>query len=256
MNASVFVVVAGALVASAAGVSHAQVAEQIWPASSVNVDLGAAGNTLWSGWSLGGMAYGTGNNNQGGSGYVAHGYDFASNLVSITVRLDELRNTGGPFIATNTPFARVHGEVLFTPLVGMSYTLSGQVFMQLDGASTSNTTASGGVTLEVLSGPSLATYTGGVFRSGAGGFGAAGQIFNSSAPNSGSALGFLSAGTTYRLAWDFWISSNMNNDGTLAGDVGGPLHSNYLGIMFVVPGPGAGAALLGGAVIAARRRRR
>ncbi|MBL8990535.1 MAG: hypothetical protein JNJ48_03035 [Phycisphaerae bacterium] len=247
---------AAALAVSITTVARAQVAEQNWPASYLNVDLGGPGGTTWAGWTLFGMGYGAGSNNQGASGYIAHNYDFASNLASITVTIDELRNTGGPFIATNSPYARTTGQVLFTPLVGMAYTLSGSVWMQLDGASTSNTLATGAVSLEVLSGPSLATYSGGVFRSGAGGFGAAGSIFNSATPNSGASTGFLNAGTTYRLSWDFIISSNMNNDASLSGNVSTPQYGSFVQISFVVPAPGAGALAALAGLAACRRQRR
>ncbi|MCW5766606.1 MAG: hypothetical protein KIT68_11600 [Phycisphaeraceae bacterium] len=246
---------AAALAASITVAAHGQVAEQNWPSSYLNVDLGGPGGTTWSGWTLFGSGYGAGSNNQGASGYIAHNYDFASNLTSIVVTIDELRNTGGPFIATNSPYARTTGQVLFTPLVGMAYTISGAVWMQLDGASISNTLTTGAVGLEVLSGPSLATYSGGVFRSGAGGFGAAGSIFNSATPTSGASTGFLNAGTTYRLSWDFIISSTMNNDATLSGNVSTPQYGSFLQISFAVPAPGAAAtAALAGLAVLRRRR--
>ncbi|MDP1662243.1 MAG: hypothetical protein Q8L55_10045 [Phycisphaerales bacterium] len=238
-----------------ATVVHGQVAEQNWPASTLNVDVGAPNNTGWGGWSLGGLGYGWGANNQGASGYISHGYDFASNLTAIHVDLNELRNTGGPFIATNSPYIRTTGQVLFTPLTSMAYTITGVVAVSLTGASTSNTTATGGLVLEVVSGPTLATYTGGVFRSGAGGFGAAGNIFDAGLPASGSSTGFLSSGTTYRLSWDFIMSSNMNNDSTLSADVSTAPGGSFFEIAFAIPTPGA-AALLGLGTLAAAGRRR
>lgn len=244
-----------ALFAILTGVAHAQVAEQNYPSSALSVDLGGPGGTVWSGWTLFGMGYGGGMNNQGGSGYIAHAYDFASNLQFIHVNVDELRNTGGPFIATNSPYARNAGQVLFTPSVNMAYTISGAVWMQLDGASTSNTTATGSLGLEVVAGPSLATYSGGVFRSGAGGFGAAGAIFNSAVPSSGSSTGFLNAGTTYRMYWSMVVSSNMNNDATLSADVATPPGGSYFEIAFAVPSPSAALTLGAGALMMGRRRR-
>ena len=234
---------------------HAQVAEFNWPTSTLNVDLGAPGNTTWGGWSLGGSGYGAGSNNQGASGYISHGYDFASNLTNIRVDVYELRNSGGGFIFTNSPYAGNSGQVLFTPQAGMGYTLSGIVAMALNGASTSDTTAVGSLGLEVFGGPSLATYGGSVFRSGAGGFGASGTIFDAGSPTSGSSTGFLSSGTTYRLYWDFSVSSNMNNDLTLSGDVSTPAGGSYFDIAFAVPSPGAVGVLAFGGLAAARRRR-
>lgn len=255
MNTITRTVSALAALATLAGMARAQVAEQNYPSSVLSVDLGGPGGTVWSGWTLFGMGYGGGMNNQGGSGYIAHSYDFAMNLQFIHVNVDELRNTGGAFIATNSPYARNVGQVLFTPSVNMAYTISGAVWMQLNGASTSNTTATGSLALEVVAGPSLATYTGGVFRSGAGGFGAAGAIFNSAVPNSGSSTGFLNAGTTYRMYWDFAVSSNMNNDATLAADVSTPPGGSYFEIAFAVPSPSAVFVLGAGALVVGRRRR-
>lgn len=234
----------------------AQVVESNFPSSYLNVDNGAPGNTFWSGWTLGGTGYGSGFNNQGASGTIAHGYDFASNLTAIRVNVNELRNTGGPFIATNSPYAGITGQVIFTPQVSLAYTISGSVFMNLAGASTSNSFTSGAVTLEVVSGPTLATYTGSVFRSGIGGFGASGTIFDASSPATGSSTGFLASGTTYRLSWDLHVSSAMNNDATLSADVATPPGGSFFEIGFAVPTPGAAALIGMSGLLAARRRRR
>lgn len=235
--------------------ASAQIVESNYPTSILNVDNGGPGNTFWSGWSLFGSGYGSGFANQGASGYISHGYDFASNLTAIHVDINELRNTGGPFIATNSPYAGVSGQVVFTPMVSMAYTISGSVLMNLAGASTSNSTSTGSVIFEQVGGPTLASYSGGVYRSGMGGFGASGTIFDASTPMTGSSTGFLAAGTSYRMLWDLRTFSSMNNDATLSADVATPPGGSFFEISFAVPAPGT-AALLGlGGLFASRRRR-
>lgn len=237
--------------------AHAQVIEQNYPSSFLCVDLGATNNPFWTGWSLGGIAYGAGMNNQGASGYISHGYSFfPTTLTNIRVDAHELRNTGGPFFATNSPYAGIRGEVLFTPQANTNYTLSGAISMYLAGASTSNTLATGSLTLEVLSGPSLATYSAGVFRSGNGGFAAAGNIFDSATPTTGSSTGLLTANTTYRLAWNFAVSSNMNNDSTLSADVATAPGGSFFDIAFTpIPTPTTAATLLTLTALTTTRRR-
>ncbi len=235
--------------------ASAQVAESNYPTSVLNVDNGGLGNTFWSGWSLFGSGYGSGFTNQGASGYISHAYDFASNLTAIHVDVNELRNTGGPFIATNSPYAGITGQVVFTPLVSMAYTVSGSISMNLAGASTSGTYTSGSVVLEQISGPTLATYNASVYRSGIGGVGASGTIFDASTPATGSSTGFLAAGTSYRMLWDLRVFSNMNNDATLSADVATPPGGSFFEIGFAVPTPGAAALLGVGGLLASRRRR-
>lgn len=244
--------------APAPHIASAQVIESGYPASVLYVDNGALGNAFWTGWAPGGTGYGSGFNNQGASGYISHAFDFASNLTAIRVDVNELRNTGGPFIATNSPYAGIRGQVVFTPQVSMAYTISGSVYMNLAGASTSNSTTTGSVIFEQISGPpspALATYTGGVFRSGLGGFGAAGTIFDAATPASGSSTGFLAAGATYRMQWDLRVLSAMNNDATLSADVGTPPGGSFFQIGFAVPSPSGAALLAMGGLMAAPRRR-
>jgi hypothetical protein len=251
----------GALAAGTSGglgarTALAQVVDQNYPSSYLQCDLGAPNNPVWVGWGLGGFGYGGGNNNQGVSGNSGHQYDGLGNLTAVVVNLAELRNTGGPFIGTNSPYARNTGRMDFTPGVNLNYALSGVVHMTLAGASTSNTTAAGSLVLEQIGGPTLATYSGGVFRSGAGGFGAQGFIFDAAAPATGSQTGGLTAGLNYRLSWDFHVSSNMNADQSLSADVTGAAIPSFFQITFSqVPAPGA-AGVLGVAGLLATRRRR
>lgn len=235
--------------------ASAQVFESSYPVSILNVDNGAPGNTLWNGWSAFGMGFGSGFNNQGASGYISHAYDFASNLTAIHVDVNELRNTGGPFIATNSPYAGIQGQVVFTPLVNMNYTIGGSVLMNLAGASTSSSTSTGSVVFEQIAGPTLATYTSTVYRSGVGGLGASGAIFDASAPTTGSSTGLLAAGNSYRMLWDLRTYSSMNNDATLSADVATPPGGSFFEISFAVPAPGATALLALGGLVATRRRR-
>lgn len=240
-------------------IASAQVVESNYPTSVLHVDNGAPGNAFWTGWTLGGSGYGSGFNNQGASGTISHGYDFASNLTAIRVDVHELRNTGGPFIATNSPYAGIRGQVVFTPQVSMAYTISGSVSMNLAGASTSNSTTTGSIIFEQISGPpspALATYNGGVFRSGIGGFGASGTIFDAATPATGSSTGFLAAGATYRMLWDLRVFSTMNNDATLSADVATPPGGSFFQIGFAVPSPSATALLAMGGLLGSSRRRR
>lgn len=229
-------------------VSFGQVIEANWPTSELSVDLGPS-SQVWAGWTLFGAGYGGGNNASGGSGYISHAYDFANNLTDIAVRLDELRNSAQPF--TNTPYIRNHGQVVFTPTVNTPYALSGAIPITLTGGTGSTTAASGSLILEVLSGPTVATYGNAFSRVFPGTV--TGNLFDSSTPLTGLPTGTLNGGTTYKLSWDFLLTSVMNGDSFLSADVSaGP--SPYFAISFVPsPGPAALGVLLG--LYSGRRRR-
>lgn len=235
-----------------AAAAQAQITEQ-GPYTSLLTTQTGNGGPSWQSWMLLSQNYGGGNNPNGVSGRIIHTYT-GGNLEEIRVNINELRNSGAPFVTQPTAFARVYGQVVFTPLVNMPYEILGSVTMYLQGTSASNASASGLVTFEVVSGPVLATFGSSLFRSGNGGFPAYGDTYNAGAPLSGSATGLLTAGTTYRLSWDFSVSSNINGDTTLDSNVATGPGGSYFAINFA-PAPGA-AALLGlGGLMAARRRR-
>lgn len=169
--------------------------------------------------------------------------------MSRAVRLDELRNSAQPF--TNTPSIRNHGQVVFTPTVNTPYAISGFIPMTLTGGTGSTTAASGSLVLEVLSGPSVTSYGNAFSRVFPGTV--SGSLFDSSTPLSGLQAGTLNGGTTYKLSWDFLVTSVVNGDSFLSADVSaGP--SPYFAISFVPsPGPAALAVVLG---LSFSRRRR
>ncbi len=245
--------VAGALALSlCAGAAQAQISEQ-GPFNSFLTTAAGNGAASWNSWSFGTQFYGAGNNPNGVSGRIIHTYT-GGNLAEIRVDVNELRNSGAPFVTQPTAFGRLFGQVRFTPLVNMPYEILGSVTMFLQGTSASNASASGLVSFGVVSGPTLATFGSSIFRSGNGGFPAFGDIYNANAPLSGSATGMLTAGTLYQLSWDFNVSSNINGDTTLSSNVATGIGGSFFAINFI-PSPGA-AALLGlGGLVAARRRR-
>jgi hypothetical protein len=230
----------------------AQVTEQ-GPFTSLLTTVTGNNGPTWQSWTLLSQNYGGGNNPNGVSGRIIHTYSGA-NLAEIRVNINELRNSGAPFVTQPTAFGRVYGQVIFTPLVNMPYTILGSVSMSLQGASTSSSSASGLVSLDVQSGPNIASFGSSLFRSGHGGFGAFGDIYNASTPLTGSAAGNLLAGTTYVLSWDFSVSSTINGDTTLDSNVSTLAGGSFFAINFT-PSPGA-AGLVGMAAVAAARRRR
>ncbi|MGH7133549.1 MAG: hypothetical protein ACREJO_16585 [Phycisphaerales bacterium] len=249
---AVAVFVGGSLPFFAAGVASGQVIEQ-GPFNSLLTTQTGNGGPSWQSWTLLSQNYGGGNNPNGVSGRIIHTYT-GGTLEEIRVNINELRNSGAPFVTQPTAFGRVYGQTLFTPQVNTPYTILGSVSMYLGGTSTSSASASGIVTLEVVSGPTIASFGSSIYRSGHGGFPVLGDIYNANAPLSGSATGMLLAGITYQLTWDFNVSSNINGDTTLDSNVATGPGGSFFAINFA-PTPGA-ATLLGlGGLVACRRRR-
>ncbi len=239
--------VASTLFASAA---MAQISEQGAYTSLLTTVTGNNG-PVWQSWTLGSQNYGGGNNPNGVSGRIIHTYG-GGNLEEIRVNINELRNSGAPFVTQPTAFGRVYGQVLFTPLVNVPYQMLGSVTMLLQGSGGSDSSAAGLVSLEVVSGPVLGSFGSSMYCGGA--TPVMGTIYDASAPLTGSASGMLNAGTTYRLSWAFNVASNINGDTSLNSNVATGPGGSFFAINFV-PAPGAMALLGVGGLIATRRRR-
>lgn len=241
--------VAGVL-ANVAGMAHAQVVEQGPYTSLLTTTTGNNGPT-WQSWTLGSQNYGGGSNPNGASGRIIHTYA-AGNLQEIRVNVNELRNSGAPFVNQPTAFARNYGQVIFTPQVNMPYEILGSVTMLLQGSSSSASSASGLVSLEVQNGPVVASFGSSIFRGGQ--FPVYAPIYDSASPIFGSATGQLNAGTTYRFSWDLNVSSDIFGDTSLSANVATAPGESFFAISFV-PAPGATALLAIAGLVGARRRR-
>jgi len=166
--------------------------------------------------------------------------------------VNELRNQYSQFHPYNDPSVRISGGVQFTPSVNTPYLIGGAIDMVLSGSASSSSSASGLVWLEQLSGPTLASFGSSFARNTNSSI--VGNIYDSASPLSGSATGMLSAGTTYKLNWDFSVSSLINLDTGLYANTYSLSTPPNLSISFV-PTPGS-AMILGIAGLSAIRRRR
>lgn len=245
--------VLGVCMLVSAGVESArgQIAEAGFPTSIMNVAPAYVNNSVWQGWSLGNQGYGIGTNLNGGSGNWTHTY-VGGNLTDITVNVNELRTQYSQFHPYNDPSVRIWGGVQFTPAVNTQYAIGGAISMVLSGSAASSSSTSGLVWLEQLSGPTLASFGSSFARNTS--MSITGSIYDSASPLFGSATGMLSAGVTYRLNWDFMVSSLINLDTGLYANTFALSGPQSVSISFV-PAPGAGA-LLGLGMLAASRRRR
>lgn len=234
--------------AGAAGSALGQVNEAPFPTSSLTT---LNPSTMWQGWGMGGFGYGGGSNLNGSSGQVGHISNFLGQTELLYIGIAELRNSYSPFHSTD-PHQRHYGQVEFTAPSVVPYTISGSVTLVMTGSNASSSSAVGQAMLEVVGGPTLATYGGSMNRSSS--VSVINSVFDASAPLSGSSSGLLWPGFTYRFRWDYLVTSQVNGDTTLNTDIYGLLGPSYMQISFV-PAPGA-AALLGlGGLLATRRRR-
>lgn len=233
--------------AGAACTAMGQVNEAPFPASILTT---SNASTLWQGWGMGGFGYGGGSNLNGSSGQVGHINNFFGQTELLYIGIAELRNSYSPFHSAD-PNQRHYGQVEFTAPAATPYTISGQVAMLMVGSNASLSSASGLATLEVVGGPTLATYGSSMLRLGAGPV--TGTLFDANTPLTGSSSGLLLPGFTYRFSWDYLVTSQVNADTTLNSDVN-PQFTSFMQISFI-PTPGAGVVLGLGGLLASRRRR-
>lgn len=241
-----------AALAVSAGECRAQITEFGFTTSSMNVAPAYMNNSVWQSWSLGNQNYGMGTNLNGGSGNWTHTYS-GGLLTNITVNILEMRNEFSQFHPFNDPSVHIYGGVQFTPAVNTPYLIGGSIDMVLSGSAASSSSTSGLVYLEQLSGPTLVSFGSSFARINAN-VSTVGNIYDSAAPNFGSNTGMLSAGVTYRLNWDFWVSSLINLDTGLYSNVFALSGPQNFSISFL-PTPGATTLLGLGGLVAARRRR-